>query len=146
MTELLEGGCHCGTIRYRYHSPLSIGEIPVRACGCSFCLRIRGRYTSHPEGRLAARIADEQALSDYRFGPSTADFVICRRCGGMPFVISRIDDRLYAVLNINSLDGDPLGMGQPAIADFDGEAVADRLDRRKSKWIGTVEINYENIK
>lgn len=140
MTHVLEGGCHCGAIRYRYHSPIGIEAMPVRACGCSFCKRIRGRYTSHPEGRLEATLVAEDAVSRYQFGTISADLMVCKRCGGMPFVVSTIEDRMYAVLNINTLDGDPLGGVEAADADFDGESKDDRLARRKNGWIGDVRL------
>ncbi len=146
MPTILEGGCHCGNIRYRFHSPLELGSIPVRACGCSFCTRIRGRHTSHPNGRLEATIQHGEDVHNYRFGTGTADFVICRRCGGAPYVLSRIEGHLYAVLNVNTLDGDPLGHVAPARSDFEGETTEARLARRKQKWIGEVHVQVDDGK
>jgi hypothetical protein len=60
----------------------------------------------------------------------------------MPFVISRIDGKLHAVLNVNTLDGDPLADVDVGSADFDGETVTARLARRKKGWIPNVIIHY----
>jgi len=140
MTNLFEGGCHCGAIRFRYHSPLALEDMPVRECGCSYCVKVRGRYTSHPKGRLEATVAKQTTLSPYRFGTSTADFMVCARCGSAPFVTSRIGDKLYAVLNVNAFDGNPFADRPSPKADFDGEAVEDRLARRQRNWIGEVRV------
>lgn len=141
IATILEGGCHCGNIRYRYHSPLGLEVIPIRACGCSFCTKVRGRYTSHPQGRLEAEIKDSSQVNHYRFGTATADFVVCSRCGSTPFVISEIENHRYAVLNVNTFDGNPLGETPSATSDFDGETPETRLARRQKNWIAAVQIH-----
>jgi len=110
----------------------------VRACGCSFCRKHGGVYTSHPGGKLAARIERASQAERYRFGTETADFHICRACGVVPFVTSEIDGTLYAVVNVNSFEGDDELDSSPT--DFDGETVATRLARRRRNWIPEVTI------
>ena len=138
MMRRIEGGCHCGNIRFEFELPEPDGAIAVRACGCSFCQRHGGVYTSHPAGKLAARIADVSETERYRFGTATADFHICRACGVVPFVTSEIDGALYAVVNVNSFEGDDELESSPS--DFDGETVDSRLVRRQRNWIPEVTI------
>ena len=141
---VVKGGCHCGTIRYDFTWPLPGLEIPVRACGCEFCTKHRGTYTAHPEARIEAVIADESLLSTYRFATGTAEFLVCRRCGVVPFVTSLIDGRLYAVVNVNTFESDePLTLTEK-ISDFDGETMEDRLARRTRTWIPQVSIEIEH--
>jgi hypothetical protein len=137
-TRLIEGGCHCGNIRFAFHWPGAGETIPVRACGCDFCTKHGGVWTSHPEGRLDVRIRDAAGVGRYRFGTSTADFHVCTACGVVPLVTSAIDGRDYAVVNVNCFENvDPAELDR-ASTDFDGESTGDRLARRKRNWIGAI--------
>ena len=137
----IEGKCHCGNIGYTLDWPGDAAEVPARACGCSFCVKHGAVWTSHAGAELVAAIRDDNLVSKYRFGTATADFYVCSRCGGSPFVISTIDDRAYAVVNVNTFEGvDPaLLVRRPT--NFDGEDTGSRLDRRKRNWIGTVRVS-----
>lgn len=123
----IEGACHCANIRFTFELPEPDGAIRVRACGCTFCRKHGGVYSSHPAGRLAARITDPALVKRYRFGTETADFHICRQCGVVPFATSTIDGRVYAVVNVNSFDGVGAGELASSPSDFDGETVDSRL-------------------
>jgi hypothetical protein len=93
-------------------------------------------------------VEDPALVSRYAFGTRTAEFHICARCGIVPVVTSRIDDRLYAVVSVNAFEGvDPAllrggrGQGQgPGSVSFDGEDLETRLARRKRNWIADVEF------
>jgi hypothetical protein len=138
----IEGGCRCGNIRYRLLWPGAGDVIPARACGCSFCRPRRATYTSHPEARLDAVVADEANLSMYRFGTSTADFFVCRRCGGLTFAVSEIDGRSYAVVNVFTFDDAEAMEFDVSSTDFDGETVDQRLRRRARNWIPNVNVSF----
>ena len=137
---VIKGQCHCGNIAYELHWPEAGTTIPTRACGCSFCVKHGGNYTSHSDARLAAVVHDRGLLSKYRFGTETAEFYLCQRCGVVPFITSEIDGRLYAVVSVNSFEGIDPARFSTAAADFDGETTESRLERRKSKWIPSVTI------
>ena len=136
----IAGGCHCGNVVYTLGWPDDGSEIPVRACGCTFCTKHAGAWTSHPGAALAGTMRDESAVSRYRFGTGTADFFVCSRCGVAPFVVSEIDGRLYAVVNVNTFEGFDTSSLSRAATDFDGEDTGSRLERRKRNWIGSVEL------
>lgn len=137
----IEGGCHCGGIRYALEWPGQAQDIRARACGCSFCVKHGGVWTSHPAAELSARIPDAELVSRYRFGTKTADFHVCTRCGAVPFVTSELEGRLYAVVNVNTFETvDPSSVAR-APASFEGEGTGDRLERRKRNWIATVRYN-----
>jgi hypothetical protein len=139
---VIEGGCHCRNIRYKYLWPVTGGKIPARACGCTFCRPRRATYTSHPDARLEAVIEEEALLSRYRFGTATADFFVCRRCGGMVFATSEIDGRLYAVVNVLTFNDAQEMVVDVSATDFDGEGVDQRLTRRARNWIPDVDIRF----
>jgi hypothetical protein len=135
---LIQGKCHCGNVSFALDWTPDPGEIPARACGCSFCTRHGGVWTSKPDGSLTVAVADRSQVSAYVFGTRTAEFHVCSRCGVVPVVTSEIDGRLYAVVNVNCFEGDAAARVRVAKSSFDGEEVGDRLARRAKNWIGDV--------
>jgi len=140
--RIIPGGCHCGAIRYEFTWPVPGREIPVRACSCAFCTKHRACYTSHADAVLDVMIADKDAVSAYTFATGTAEFQVCRRCGVVPFVTSRIEGRMYAVVNVNTFEGDEASTLTESTSNFDGESLDQRLARRARTWIPTVSVTY----
>lgn len=134
----LPGRCHCGHCVYVLEWPEPLERLPARRCGCSYCVRIDGVWTSHPAGRLSIRELNEGALQTYRFGTGTADFRFCGICAVTLFALCRIEGRELAVVNVHTLDL-PQGV-EPAVSDtdFEGESLEARLTRRARRWIGEV--------
>ena len=143
MTMLIRGSCHCGNIRIELQWPDSTDTIGVRACGCDFCQKHGGVWTSHPRGSLDVFIDDPGRVSRYRFGTKTAEFYVCARCGVPPVVTSEIDGEVYAVVNSNTFDRTDRFELSRSDSDFDGEDVGSRLERRKRNWIPSVTIRSE---
>ena len=142
----IEGGCHCQALRYvlRWPRPIVEGDpvrIPGRRCSCSFCTRIDGVWTSHPEASLTIWEDPNHPATRYHFATGTADFLFCSRCGITPVVTCNIDEQIYAVVNVNTFDDYDQSVFEMGISDscFDGESTQDRLDRRKDRWIGRVD-------
>ena len=136
----LTGQCHCGNIALTLDWPEGSAGIPARACGCSFCVKHGGVWTSNANARLTVTIRDPARVTRYAFGTKTATFHVCARCGAVPFVTSEIDDHDYAVVNVNVLENvDPAWLRR-APADFEGESVESRLARRKRNWIADVRM------
>ncbi len=137
---LISGKCHCGNVAIELDWPGEPPEIPARACGCSFCVKHGGVWTSNPKSALAVVVQDAALVSKYAFGTRTATFHICSRCGVVPLVTSDIGNRLYAVVNVNALEHvDPSWLRRSS-ADFEGEAVEARLARRARNWIADVRM------
>jgi hypothetical protein len=135
---LINGKCHCGNMRYVLQWDGGATQIPARACGCTFCIKHGGVWTSDPRASLTVAIVDGGAVSRYAFGTRTATFHVCSRCGTVPVATSEIAGRLYAVVNVNAMeDVDPASVLR-AHANFDGEDVATRLARRARNWIPDV--------
>ena len=135
---LIAGSCHCRNISFRLVWEPSPTEIPARACGCSFCTRHGGVWTSWPSGDLEVAVRDGSLVSKYVFGTKTAEFRVCSRCGIVPVVTSRLDGRLYAVVSVNAFEGIAPALLRRTPASFDGEGEAERLGRRKRNWIANV--------
>jgi len=136
---LISGSCHCGNISFALDWKPEPSEIPARACTCSFCTKHGGVWTSCPTGSLKVTVADPSLVSRYAFGSETAEFHICSRCGIVPVVTSRIDDRLYAVVSVNAFEGVEPSLLRRSPSTFDGENEEARLARRKRNWIAEVE-------
>lgn len=134
----IDGTCHCGNISFRLTWEPDPAEIPARACTCSFCVKHGGVWTSNPTGALRVVVRDPAHVSRYAFGTGTAEFHICARCGAVPVVTSRIDDRLYAVVSVNAFDGvDPARIRRAPMTLGDEDASV-RLARRQRNWIADV--------
>jgi hypothetical protein len=137
--QTIEGGCHCGNIRFRFVTARAIAELPVRRCTCSFCRKHGALYTSDPNGRLSVAIREPQEISRYRFGTRTAEPMICRHCGVLPVTLARIDGRIYAVVNLTASDADP-GAAHVEEVDFSSQTAEERTERRRRNWIPTVTV------
>jgi len=134
----IQGKCHCGNISFSLAWEPSPTEIPARACDCSFCLKHGGVWTSTPKGTLEVTIRNRSLVSAYAHGTRTAEFHVCSRCGIVPFVTSRIDGRLYAVVSVNAFEGVDPSLLRRAPMSFGAEDEDSRLARRKRNWIPDV--------
>jgi len=138
---LVKGSCHCGNIAFTLDWQPEPSEIPARACGCSFCVKHGGVWTSCSTGRLRVTVRRPEGTTRYAFGTRTAEFHVCMDCGIVPVVTSRIAGRLYAVVSVNAFDNVAASQLKRTPASFDGESEGDRLARRQRNWIGDVEFS-----
>jgi len=137
---LITGSCHCRNLSFTLDWQPEPTEIPARACGCSFCVKHGGVWTSCPAGSLRVTERFPERVARYEFGTKTAQFHVCTECGIVPVVTSLIAGRLYAVINVNAFDNVDAAMLRRSPASFDGEGQSDRLARRQRNWIGDVEF------
>ncbi|HUQ08850.1 MAG TPA: hypothetical protein VM146_00950 [Steroidobacteraceae bacterium] len=137
---LINGSCHCGNIRFALEWRPEPAAIPARACGCSFCVKHGGVWTSCPAGSLQVRVQRDDRVERYVFGTKTAEFHVCKDCGVVPVVTSTIEGRVHAVVSVNAFDGVEASQLERSPASFDGESEGDRLARRQRNWIGDVEF------
>jgi hypothetical protein len=135
---LINGRCHCGNIAFALQWMPEPKEIQARACGCSFCVKHGGVWTSNPSGKLEVSVKDPSKVSHYEFGTRTAQFHTCASCGVVPVVTSRIEGRLYAVVSVNAFENVDPAILRRGPTNFDGEGTDSRLERRKRNWIGDV--------
>jgi len=138
---LVTGKCHCGNISFELLWEPEPTEIPARACTCSFCTKHGGVWTSCPTGRLIISVREPANASRYVFGTETAQFHICTKCGVVPVVTSEIDERIYAVVNVNAFQDVDRSLLKPLLATFDAEDERSRLARRKRTWIPNVQLS-----
>jgi hypothetical protein len=132
------GRCHCGNIAFTLEWTPEPGTIPARACTCSFCTRHGGVWTSCPSGSLVVTVGEPAQATTYAFGTETAEFHVCTRCGIVPVATSRIDGRLFAVVNVNTFENVDPALLRKTRSDIEAETEANRLARRARNWIGDV--------
>lgn len=74
----LEGGCHCGAVRYGLHKP----ALSVQHCHCERCRKVYGSMfsTGAVVQRDAITITGEGNLTTYRSSPTLASR-FCKTCG-----------------------------------------------------------------
>lgn len=110
----VEGGCHCGRIRFR--ATVDLGQSVV--CNCSLCTKKGFIHLIIPPERFQLLSGGGDDISVYRFNTGVAQHQFCRHCGVHPFYVPRSDPDKIDV-NARCLDGiDPAEL-RPA--PFDGK-------------------------
>jgi hypothetical protein len=134
VARMLEGSCHCGAVSVKLDTAREPSELPVRLCGCTFCVKHRPRYTSDPTGHVTIRIAAGAHVSRYRFGLRLADFLVCSTCG--VFVAAYEPGAPgRAVVNSAVLARATEFTSEPTqLTIYDTEDVAARTARRAKAW------------
>jgi hypothetical protein len=129
---MLDGACHCGAITIQFETRREPSELPVRICGCSFCVKHRPRYTSDPSGHVTIRIRSDADVSRYRFGLRLADFLVCRTCG---VFVAAYEPAGRAVINLDVLArGAELTAVATIFTAYDSEDAQARTARRTKNW------------
>ena len=119
--ETVEGGCHCGAIRFR----VKTSQRQAVRCNCSICTK---------KGYLHLIVPDEdfellrgtEAVHRYTFGTHTAKHYFCRHCGIHAFYRPRSHpDRVD--VNVHCLEGiDPNAFD---VTHFDGQNWEANIDK-----------------
>lgn len=133
MTTFL-GRCHCGNIEVVLETALTPEQLPLRACGCSFCRRHRARTTADPKGRARITVHDPAPLAGYRFAHATADFLVCRVCGVYVAAVLSDGGSAWAILNVNAFDDQAAFWREAMAVVYDGESPEARRARRRRQW------------
>jgi hypothetical protein len=128
----LEGSCHCGAVHVTLELSRAPEAVELRACQCAFCRRHGARTLTDRDGRAVIAVRGGNELRRYRFGARTADYLICGSCG--VYVAAVVDDR-FATINAAGLAIPAFAAREAVPADYSGESAADRLSRRRARWM-----------
>lgn len=120
--KTIEGGCHCGRIRFEIDADLGAAEI--LDCNCSVCTK-KGflHLIVAPEGFRLLQGAD--AIVEYRFGTKQAVHKFCETCGIHPFYTPRSHPDDIDV-NVRALEG--VDLDALEITPFDGRNWEENVD------------------
>ena len=130
---ILRGACHCGQVEVAFETAMSVADLPLRACGCSFCRRHGTRAVADPNGRLTIS-APPNGLNRYRFGLRTADYLICRSCGAYVAAVISGNGEDRATLNVTATAISELADRHAEPVDYDRENADGRRARRLTSW------------
>lgn len=111
--EALDGGCHCGAVRFR----VKVEDLEASDCNCSICTKKGMLHLIVPPERFEL-LRGADALASYSFNTGVAKHRFCRICGMHPFYTPRSHPDQVDV-NIRCLDGD--AWRRFAIRAFDGK-------------------------
>jgi hypothetical protein len=110
----LQGGCHCGAVRFAVElTP----PVELLDCNCSICAKSGLLHLIVPHGDFTL-LGGSDSLSSYRFGSNAADHLFCKICGIKSFYQPRSHPHAWSV-NFRCLDP---GHGlEPQVRAFDGQ-------------------------
>src|SRR4029079_3282196 len=84
--KTMEGGCHCGRVRFRVTADLD----RVTECNCSMCGKKGCLHLIVPPDKFEL-LSGEGSLSTYTFNTGVAKHTFCKVCGIHPFYVPRSD-------------------------------------------------------
>lgn len=101
MTQVRNGSCLCGKVRYRVTGPVSA----VSACHCSQCRKQSGHYYAATRAKQQQfEIDDTEALIKWYRASKDAARGFCSHCGSALFW--KDDNSDYLSVLAGSIDGD----------------------------------------
>ena len=86
MLTTMQGGCHCGRVRFRVTADLAC----VLDCNCPICSKKGILHLIVPPQHFEL-ISGGDDLTVYEFNTRTAKHMFCRHCGIHPFYVPRSD-------------------------------------------------------
>lgn len=120
--EWLEGGCHCGRVRFR----VRVDErTTLLDCNCSICTKKGFLHLIVTQVDFEL-LSGGGELATYTFGTGVAKHTFCLNCGIHPFYIPRSHPNGIDV-NARCLDGE--ARARFAVAPFDGKNWEDARNR-----------------
>ena len=82
----MEGGCHCGRVRFRVTAELD----GVTYCNCSICTKKGFLHLIVPPQQFEL-LSGKDDLTTYTFNTGVAKHTFCKVCGIAPFYVPRSD-------------------------------------------------------
>ena len=115
MTEMthVEGGCHCGAVRYEADVDLA----SANECNCSHCEKKGFILTFTPAANFKLA-SGEDKLTEYRFNKRSIQHLFCSVCGVQSFARGKMPDGAeMAAVNVRCIDGVDLSAINPTPVD-----------------------------
>ena len=126
---IYRGACHCGAVSATYQTD---APVRLRQDGCGFCSSRGVKSASDPHGQIT--LTSTAALTRYRFGHKTADFLICPACGTYVATHMEWPGGAVGVINVVGLAIPELKDEPAKLASLEGETEDERIARRLSRW------------
>ena len=113
MSQIYEGGCHCGRVRFRVTADLA----GVTNCNCSICVKKGFLHLIVARDQFEL-VSGKDDLTTYRFNTGVAQHMFCKHCGMHPFYVPRSDPDKVDV-NVRCLD--EIAISAIPVQRFDGK-------------------------
>ena len=139
---IFKGQCHCGAIGVELMSDRAPAEQALGACQCAFCRKHNARAFSDPKAHVTLTAVDPEQLQRYMFGLRTSEQIICRRCGVYVAMTLMDGDRVWSVINVDTLEDRVRFTRAPEARDYSAEDRERRVARRKARWCPTTLIGW----
>lgn len=136
------GQCHCGNISLDLHFPEHTHSMTACLCRCQYCRMHGAIWLGRPICSMqvsAELVSQTQFYEDRALG---IHYLICRHCGVLTSVLSRIENQYYGNINANIVN-------LPAHVDTDvfqfgpHPNISARLQLRKESWVPDVRLSTE---
>jgi len=98
MPKAMDGGCHCGRVRFRVAADLD----RVTYCNCSMCSKAGYLHLTVTKSQFKL-LSGADVLTTYQFNTGTAKHLFCSVCGIKSFYVPRSHPDGYSV-NARCLD------------------------------------------
>jgi hypothetical protein len=118
--EVVEGGCHCGAVRYR----VTLRSREAVECNCSICVKKGFLHLIVPENDFEL-LRGADVIKTYTFGTHTAKHHFCGRCGVHSYYRPRSHPDEVDV-NVRCLDG--MNPNDFRFTSFDGQNWEDSVE------------------
>jgi hypothetical protein len=122
MHTTMEGGCHCGRVRFRVTADLD----RVIDCNCSICTKKGFLHLIVPPAQFQL-VSGKDELNTYEFNSKTAQHTFCKHCGIHPFYVPRSDPDKIDV-NVRCLDN--IDLAAIVAKPFDGRNWEEAIQKR----------------
>lgn len=124
--KTLQGGCHCGRVRFKVTADLD----RVTSCNCSICSKKGFLHLIVPPEQFEL-LSGKDDLTTYTFNTGVAQHTFCKHCGIHAFYVPRSDPDKIDV-NVRCIDD--VDLSALTIKTFDGrnweEAMGGRVPWR----------------
>ena len=113
MQKTMEGGCHCGRVRFRVAADLD----RVTECNCSICTKKGFLHLIVPLNQFTL-LSGGDNIATYTFNTGVAKHTFCKTCGIHSFYTPRSDpDKV----NVNVRCLDDIDLNAMEIVTYDGQ-------------------------
>jgi hypothetical protein len=120
--KTMQGGCHCGRVRFRVTADLD----EVTVCNCSICTKKGFLHLIVPPEQFEL-LSGKNDLATYQFNTGVAKHTFCKTCGIHPFYVPRSDpDKI----DVNARCIDDVDLDGLTVNFFDGKNWEQAMGRK----------------
>ena len=124
MSEYIyQGGCHCGSVRFKFNLDFSLEETEILRCYCSLCEKLGYLHIIVPKPDFEL-CNDWEKLECYQFNTKIAMHYFCKTCGVKSFYQPRSHPDCWS---INARCIDDIENCQLTIKDFNGKKWSENI-------------------